>query len=386
MKTLQLLPPSPIQKIVETLHEQYEVYYVGGCVRDFLLNREIHDYDAATSASVEEMKKALSSYKIIETGIAHGTLTIVNQHEHIEITTFRIDQNYLDHRKPEKVLFTRSLHEDLKRRDFTINALACDPDGNLIDEHHGVEDLNNRIIRCIGSASQRFNEDALRILRAIRFAYMLDFQIEKECEKAIFECLPLLEKISIERKVDELFKILMVPNKNPAMILKKYDLFSYFDILDHDGIVHELESYPCEIDCRIAAFFDDTSYAIQTLRKWHCSKKMIQQVSSLVKYKHISFSNDPYMIRKLIDENGIEMTRKILQLKKMDLSLFEKITNEEDYLLDLAIKGSDCVELGFKGQQISGILKKCRELVYHDLHLNTREYLLEWLKKEIERK
>ena len=179
MKTLQLLPPQPIQEVVKKLSEHYETYYVGGCIRDFLLGKEVHDYDAATAASVEEMKEILSEYKIIETGVRHGTLTIINQHHHIEITTFRIEKDYIHHRTPKSVVFTRSLREDLKRRDFTINAFACDPDGNFIDEHHGLDDLNHKIIRCIGDPQKRFHEDALRILRAIRFAYSLGFTIEK---------------------------------------------------------------------------------------------------------------------------------------------------------------------------------------------------------------
>ncbi len=153
--TLQLNFPKSIQEIVEKLHEQYEVYYVGGCVRDTLLHKEIHDFDATTNATPDEMKQILSSYKVIETGIKHGTLTIINQSNSIEITTYRTDLKYENHRTPQ-IAFSNDIHEDLKRRDFTINALACDIDGNLIDDHQGLSDLNQHLIRCVGEASIRF--------------------------------------------------------------------------------------------------------------------------------------------------------------------------------------------------------------------------------------
>ena len=126
MKRLQLQIPKPIEEIILTLNKHHEVYFVGGCVRDLLLNKEIHDYDCTTSATVEEMKEIFKNFKIIETGIKHGTLTIMNQHQSIEITTYRIEQEYINHRTPSSVTFTRNIHEDLKRRDFTINAIACD--------------------------------------------------------------------------------------------------------------------------------------------------------------------------------------------------------------------------------------------------------------------
>ena len=382
MKTLQLSPPQPIKEIIEKLSEHYEVYYVGGCVRDFLLHREVHDYDAATNASVEEMKEILAPFRIIETGIRHGTLTIVHQHQHIEITTFRIDQNYLNHRSPENVLFTRSIHEDLKRRDFTINALACDPKGHLIDDHEGLIDLNRKLIRCIGDPRKRFSEDALRILRAVRFAYTFDFQIEKKTENALFECLPLLHKISVERKVEELMKILMVKDKNPYPILSCYHLFDYFDIKPHLAIGSAFESSPHDLECRIACLFFSVSYARRTMKKWHCSKKMIAHVTALLTYKTVILPNDPYTIRRLIYEYDIAFTEKILLYKKMDTALFHKIVDEQDYLQKLAISGDDCIKMGYTGKEISAVLKMCTEYVLHDLKHNHSEILLEHIKKQ----
>lgn len=380
MKTLQLLPPQPIQEVVKKLSEHYETYYVGGCIRDFLLGKEVHDYDAATAASVEEMKEILSEYKIIETGVRHGTLTIINQHHHIEITTFRIEKDYIHHRTPKSVVFTRSLREDLKRRDFTINAFACDPDGNFIDEHHGLDDLNHKIIRCIGDPQKRFHEDALRILRAIRFAYSLGFTIEKETEKALFRSLPELESISIERKVDELKKMLMIKDKNPYSILVYYHLFPYFDIKAHSSIASVLEKAPHDLECKIACFFFSGSYARKTLKKWHCSKKMIRQVEKLVEYKKIFLSNDPVTLRHLIYENGIELSEKILCFKQIDLTLFHQMIEEHDYLDKLAINGNDLITLGLEGKQIKEALHRCVELVLANPSLNQKEYLLSYIK------
>ena len=380
MKTLQLLVPQPIQEVIQKLSEHYETYYVGGCIRDFLLGKKVHDYDAATAASTEEMKKILGEYKIIETGIRHGTLTIINQHHHIEITTFRIEQNYLHHRIPEKVAFTRSLHEDLKRRDFTINAFACDTNGHLIDEHHGLDDLKHKIIRCIGDPKKRFQEDALRILRAIRFAYSLNFTIEKETEKALFQSLPLLDAISIERKVDELKQILMVEGKNPYPILVYYHLFPYFNIHAHSSISDALEVCPHDLECKIACLFFSSSYAKKILKSWHCSKKMIRQVVTLVEYKKISLSNDPRRLRHLIYDNGIELSEKILLFKQMDLTLFHQMIGQHDYLEKLAVDGNNLIKLGFQGKQIKEALHRCTDLVLDDPSLNQKEILLKYIK------
>lgn len=378
MKRLQLQIPKPIEEIILTLNKHHEVYFVGGCVRDLLLNKEIHDYDCTTSATVEEMKEILKDFKILETGIQHGTLTIMNDHHSIEITTYRIEQEYINHRTPSSVTFTRNIHEDLKRRDFTVNALACDIRGNIIDDHHGIQDLENRIICCVGNPIERFSEDALRILRAIRFSCTLNFEIEKETKKAIHSCLHLLESISVERKFEELSKILL-SNQNIYETLNEYQLFDVFKIKNHSSI-KELNNSINDLDIRLACLFEDEKDAKALLKQWHCANKRINSVSTIVAYRNISFIHDSYHIRKLIYDHGIDCTKKILLFKNIDLTLFNQIIENKDYLIELAINGNDCMQLGYQGKEIQESLSKCVDYVLHDLSRNNKEKLINLIK------
>lgn len=187
----------------------YEAYFVGGSVRDLLLNRHIHDVDIATSAYPMEIKQIFK--KTIDTGIKHGTVTVLYEGESYEITTFRTESGYQDFRRPDHVTFVQNLSEDLKRRDFTINALAMDVDGNIIDHFDGLGDLEKHLIRAVGKAENRFHEDALRMMRAVRFMSQLQFTLEPETEQAIGDNHELLSKISVERIRDEFVKMGIAP-------------------------------------------------------------------------------------------------------------------------------------------------------------------------------
>ena len=214
--------------IIQTLNQNgYEAYLVGGCVRDALLHKETHDIDITTSAFSSEIKSCFKDYPILDTGIKHGTLTLILHKTPYEITTYRIDKNYLDHRHPASITFTRSLKEDLKRRDFTINALCWHPKSGIVDLQHGIEDLNCQLIRSIGNPDTRFNEDSLRILRALRFASVLNFTIEQATEKSMFKNKELLKSISSERINQEFSKLLT--GKNAPFIMEKYaDILAVF--------------------------------------------------------------------------------------------------------------------------------------------------------------
>lgn len=192
----------------------YEAYFVGGSVRDLLLNRHIHDVDIATSAYPIEIKQIFK--KTIDTGIKHGTVTVLYEGESYEITTFRTESGYQDFRRPDHVTFVQNLSEDLKRRDFTINALAMDVDGNIIDHFDGLGDLEKHLIRAVGKAENRFHEDALRMMRAVRFMSQLQFTLEPETEQAISDNHELLSKISVERIRDEFVKMGIAPGSQKA--------------------------------------------------------------------------------------------------------------------------------------------------------------------------
>ncbi|EOI00488.1 poly A polymerase [Enterococcus moraviensis ATCC BAA-383] len=194
----------------------FEAYFVGGSVRDALLNQPIHDVDIATSAYPEEIKQIF--HRTIDVGIDHGTVLVLIGDEQYEITTFRTESTYQDFRRPDTVTFVRSLKEDLKRRDFTINALAMDVTGEIIDLFDGMNDLNQQIIRAVGNPKERFHEDALRMMRGLRFASQLDFTIEPKTLTAIQEFHPLLGKISVERIAVEFIKLLLGKNRRAALI------------------------------------------------------------------------------------------------------------------------------------------------------------------------
>ena len=205
--------PSEFQEALPILEKirkaGYEAYFVGGSVRDAILGRPIHDVDIASSSYPEETKAIFE--RTIDVGIEHGTVLVLENHQEYEITTFRTEDVYVDFRRPSAVNFVRSLEEDLKRRDFTVNAFALSEEGEIIDLFNGLEDMENRILRAVGVATERFNEDALRIMRGFRFQASLGFDLEEETFKAMTDCAPLLEKISVERVFIELDKLLLAP-------------------------------------------------------------------------------------------------------------------------------------------------------------------------------
>lgn len=205
--------PSDFQKALPLLTKikeaGFEAYFVGGSVRDVLLGRDIHDVDIATSSYPEETKRIFE--RTVDIGIEHGTVLVLENGGEYEITTFRTEDVYVDYRRPSSVSFVRSLEEDLKRRDFTVNAFALDETGEVIDLFDGLTDLDNKLLRAVGQAEERFNEDALRIMRGLRFAATLDFDIEEATFRAMKTHSPLLEKISIERSFIEFDKLLMAP-------------------------------------------------------------------------------------------------------------------------------------------------------------------------------
>lgn len=206
---MEIFIPDYVKYILEKLEAAgYEAYIVGGCVRDALLGIEPKDYDVTTSALTSEMMQVFSNDRVIETGILHGTITVLSQGNPIEITTFRIDGDYDDHRHPNNVIFTRSLKEDLSRRDFTINAMAYSESKGLIDLFGGKDDLNAKVIRTVGDANLRFTEDALRILRGLRFASRFNFSIDDDTYKAMLSKKCELNQISVERIYKELCGII----------------------------------------------------------------------------------------------------------------------------------------------------------------------------------
>ncbi|MBQ4122015.1 MAG: hypothetical protein IJD35_08370, partial [Clostridia bacterium] len=207
--------------LLEQLNQNgYEAFVVGGCVRDMLMGITPHDYDITTSATPDEVKRVFENYHVIETGLKHGTVTVMVNGEPVEITTYRIESTYSDSRHPDGVMFTRSLTEDLARRDFTVNAIAYNPTVGIVDPFDGQQDIQKKILRCVGIPHERFSEDALRILRLLRFASVLGFEIEAETADAAFCLKKKLVHVSAERIQVELCKLLC--GKGAGKVLVEY--------------------------------------------------------------------------------------------------------------------------------------------------------------------
>lgn len=264
--------PNFAQKIADVLKENgYEAYFVGGCVRDWLMGREPHDFDITTNALPEEIKECFTDYTTILTGEKHGTVTVVSGGEKVEVTTYRIDGEYADARRPASVTFTLDVARDLARRDFTMNAICYD--GEFVDPYFGREDIEKGIIRTVGDADTRFNEDALRIMRALRFAAVLGFEIEEETQKSIHKNAHLLTKVSAERIYVEFVKLLtgeyaervlldysdvisvFIPEIKECIGFDQKSAYHIYDVYTH--MVKATGFAPREKAVRLAAFFHD---------------------------------------------------------------------------------------------------------------------------------
>lgn len=234
--------PQAVNNIILKLNEHgHEAFAVGGCVRDSLLGREPADWDITTDASPLEVKAIFP--RTFDTGIEHGTVTVLINHVGYEVTTYRVDGDYLDSRHPSEVTFTRNLSEDLKRRDFTINAFAYNDSRGVVDEFHGIEDLQNGIIKCVGEPRERFKEDALRMLRAVRFAAQLGFEIEDETRNAIKELAPTIANISAERIRVEMLKLIESDNPRRMVDLYQLGLTKYF-MPEFDAMMETAQNTP----------------------------------------------------------------------------------------------------------------------------------------------
>ncbi|MBQ8474656.1 MAG: HD domain-containing protein [Clostridia bacterium] len=411
--------PYYAEKIISILEKNgFEAYIVGGCVRDSLLDMSPSDYDITTSATPEEMKAVLSDYKIIETGISHGTLTVLSQGNPLEITTFRCDGEYTDHRRPDSVTMTRNLREDLARRDFTVNAMAYSEKNGLIDLYNGKNDLDNRVIRCVGDASRRFEEDALRIMRALRFAATLGFSIEAETSHQIYEKAHLLSYVSAERIATEFCRLicgknaadiflsyrevfaLIIPELEKTFDLDQNNHHHIYDVFTHT--VKVVEATPPILPVRLAALFHDIAkplvmtydengighfyghpdlsaeIAETVMKRLKLPTALIREVCDLVKLHDVRPAPNKKSIRKYLSKNPNVNTDHIMAIRRADLSAqnpeyhhqFDMLLETENIIREikeeglcislrqLEVNGNDIASLGAKGQLIGVILNK----------------------------
>lgn len=438
--------PKAVEQILDIFSiNGYEGYIVGGCVRDSILNKSPQDWDICTNCTPEKMMELLSGFKVIPTGLKHGTVTVVIDHVGYEVTTYRVDGDYRDGRHPEKVQFTASLREDLKRRDFTINAMAYHHKDGLIDYHGGMEDLWNRKIKTVGNPLERFSEDYLRMLRAVRFSAQLDYTLEERTFQGIRALSHNIGKISTERIREELNKILMteVPSRG-LVLLHDTDLLKYIlpelevcvgfnqhsphhdkDVFNH--ILSVVDQTEKDLILRLAALLHDIGKpetfsldesgighfyrhhvaswktAQKIMRRLKYDNRTIDQVLALVKEHMTRYEKlSDKAIKRLISRVNPSNMHRLFKLqiadiggssKRNDISdvldlkrRAERILHEKQPLSikDLEISGHHLMELGVpEGKEIGRILNELMEIVLENPELNTTNTLLQIAREKL---
>lgn len=416
--------PEKVEYIIGVLQEAgYEAYAVGGCVRDRMLGREPQDWDVTTSADPYEVKELFR--RTVDTGIKHGTVTVLFGETGYEVTTYRLDGEYEDARHPKEVTFTKSLTEDLKRRDFTINAMAYNHKDGLVDLFDGAEDLKNRVIRCVGNPEERFDEDALRILRALRFSAQLGFRVDEATMEAIRKRSRHLNKISAERIRDELNKLLLSASPERLITVRECGITDVIlpQVTEFLGCKHE-----AEVILRGLTAYTDGGYGTHTalvlcwatllngalmhsgvregkdrkiavkqiLQRLKFDNDTIGKASALAEYSEEPVSCDAYVIRKQMHRMGediFDLWRVFLSGKLdkngngVQAELMKQLTEQVDRirsgpycvsLKQLAISGADLIARGKKqGVELGGILEALLEQVLEHPEWNEKDTLLQ---------
>lgn len=428
--------------IIDRLNQcGHSAYIVGGCVRDSLMGRIPKDWDICTSAKPEEVLSVFRDHRVIETGLKHGTVTIMIGDEAFEVTTYRIDGVYTDNRRPETVSFVDNIELDLARRDFTVNAMAFNANG-LIDKFGGYTDIKEKIIRCVGDAEERFQEDALRILRALRFSAVYGFVIEDNTALAMRKHKHLLHMVSKERVNAELNKMLLSDNIREILIeyvdilgvvipelleiegFIQNNPFHDFTVLEHTARV--VENTPKVLELRLAAFLHDIAkprcyteengrghfygheyvgeiMSLEILQRLKYSNDIVNTVSQLIGMHKIEFAVSAKHVRKMLNKYSEAQYRNLIHLRRADiigqsmkdrrlrllkvdsvLAILDRVIEEEQCfsLKDLAIKGRDILELGAEeGKIIGDILNNILNLVIEGQIENNREDLIKFASK-----
>lgn len=433
--------PEPIKTVLHTLEVNgYDGFIVGGCVRDYLLNLEPKDFDVTTNATPQTVMHIFQDYTVIETGIKHGTVTVIVGSLPIEITTYRIDGAYSDNRHPDSISYADKIEDDLARRDFTMNAIAYNPKIGLIDPFHGKTDIQNKCIRSVGNAKNRFEEDSLRILRGLRFSSTLGFTIEDQTFQAMSETKQLLQLISAERIYIEFGKSLLgshvkkcflqsshiwgviIPELLPMVNFEQNNPHHIYDVFTHTLIV--VENTPKIQHLRIAAFFHDigkphtytvdeqkighfyghpeksVQIAKSVLTRLKCDNSTKEKALTLIQYHDVPIETNKRIIKRWFNKISPELFFDLIALKKADNSAKhprhfiqqetfdtlkqiaqEIITNHECFSLkDLAISGNDLIRLGYSGKEIGALLDDLLNKVIDGDIKNEKTILLHSLK------
>ena len=386
VEQLNIELPDYVRLVMDRVYDAgEEIYLVGGSLRDILLGKVPSDYDMTTSATPEQVAEIFSDLRVIPTGIAHGTQTVLVDSHPVEITTFRVDGNYLDSRRPESVSFTRSLKEDLARRDFTVNAIAYSPQTGIVDIFGGRDDLDARLIRAVGEPQKRFGEDALRILRAFRFSAQLGFSIEEKTLVATLECKNGLEKISKERIGAEMIRTVCAPTPELPLLQMKSEGILSFALGGFEPSESDIASL-CSLQnldvLRLGAllFSANDKEITNALSALKCSNKQKAGVRAVIKgaKRKISNEKEAALLRADAKEYAplavaLSVTRGISCADA--LRLVEK-SQAPTSLSELAINGSELSKMGFVGKEIGRTLEFLLSVAIEDPTLNCKESLL----------
>ena len=443
MKAIKIEMPQAVKEIIETLEGAgFEAFAVGGCVRDAVLGRIPADWDITTSAMPEEVKALFS--RTIDTGIQHGTVTVMVDHVGYEVTTYRIDGEYEDARHPKEVSFTSNLVEDLKRRDFTINAMAYNDRAGIVDEFDGIGDLEKGVIRCVGNPLDRFGEDALRMLRAVRFSAQLGFSIDEATKEAITTLAPNLEKISAERIQVELVKLLTSDHPDylrvayetgiTAVVLPEFDAIMNCDQRDalHEESVGEhtlkaLLNVEADKVLRLTMLFHDfgkpmthsrteegvtrffghpdigADLSREIMRRLKFDNDTTDKVKKLTAVHDLFVRNAPNRVRRCMSKVGKDLFPYFLKVRRANIlawkedaqekalaelqeleTIYEGILERAECVCikELQVDGKDLMAAGVKqGKQIGDILSDLLEVVLEEPEKNTKETLLAYVKE-----
>ena len=392
MRDMRIWMPPQVERILEKLNEKgFEAYAVGGCVRDSLLGRQPKDWDITTSARPEQVKSLFR--RTIDTGILHGTVTVMLDGAGYEVTTYRVDGEYADGRHPKQVVFTPDLLEDLKRRDFTINAMAYSHKTGIVDAFGGTKDLDGRLIRCVGNPVERFEEDALRILRAIRFSAQLDFSIEKETCSAVMRIAPNLSKVSKERIQAELTSLLQ--SGHPEKIKKVYEMgISQYISPAFSQVPWQSFQVPDSLSSekyvRWGAFLRmaGPDMAVQVLKELKMDLDTISRVRVLAAWADREVKAEAEEVRRAMSRMLPEVWDVLAELNgygERVRCLTEEIRDRGDCLdlKHLAVNGQDLIAVGLRpGKEMGRALEELLDRVLENPERNQKEVLLEYFLKQ----
>lgn len=383
------LPDAVLHAIQHLNKAGFEAYAVGGCVRDSLMGKSPEDWDITTSATPEEMQAVFHEHRCLETGLQHGTLTVIVEDTSLEITTYRVDGTYSDGRHPDSVVFTRSLAEDLRRRDFTINAMAYHPIHGLVDLYGGREDLRDGTIRCVGDANCRFNEDALRILRALRFASVLGFTLESDTAAALRRLAPTLTRVAMERITTEWAKLLC--GTHCSAILQQFsEVVSVF--LPEIRLTHDyalLTRVNPSVHTRLAALFLTTTTPLQeaeaSLQRLRLDKQTVRRIHLLLTAPPPTNSMDDAFLLRLLNHLDADLVFDYFSVYEIDTSVLQRtqqlLNNNVCYRISmLAVNGDDLVGAGISpGIAVGATLNDLLNAVMDGVCANTKNDLLAYV-------